>query len=169
MTGLSVLPSRGMANPEVEKMAYKKALDGVSRYGLERAVDNILRGSLGHGFMPSPPEMRMQIDEVMRPIREAQARDAQDRRIRQETAEASNRVGMSKEGRDRMTAYWQRIKAEQQADRANERASEGQYDDSPEASLARLQAKAAEQGKEFYPDTVPNAKTGTFKQVGKAA
>ncbi len=41
------------------------ALEGVTRHGLAEAVRFILRGALGHGFMPSPPELRLQCDKAM--------------------------------------------------------------------------------------------------------
>jgi len=41
------------------------ALEGVTRHGLAEAVRFILRGALGHGFMPSPPELRIQCDKAM--------------------------------------------------------------------------------------------------------
>lgn len=41
------------------------ALDGVTRHGLAEAVKFILRGALGHAFLPSPPELRIQCDKAM--------------------------------------------------------------------------------------------------------
>lgn len=41
------------------------ALDGVTRHGLSEAVKAILKGALGHAFLPSPPELRMQCDKAM--------------------------------------------------------------------------------------------------------
>lgn len=41
------------------------ALDGVTRYGLSVAVQAILRGTLGHAFLPSPPELRLECDKAM--------------------------------------------------------------------------------------------------------
>jgi hypothetical protein len=49
------------------KATYMIALDGVTRYSLEKATKLILQGSLGHAFMPSPPELRQQCDRIMQP------------------------------------------------------------------------------------------------------
>lgn len=62
---LSGLPSRATTAGELDNAAYMIALDGVPRYGLQNAVKNILRGSLAHAFMPSPPELRMECDRAM--------------------------------------------------------------------------------------------------------
>lgn len=48
--------------------------------GLVLMVHEILRGGLKHGFFPSPPEMRMCYDRVMKPVIEA--RDQEYRRLK---------------------------------------------------------------------------------------
>lgn len=174
MAGLSVLPTRALGNPDAEKMAYMKALDGVTKHGLERAVDNILRGSLGHGFMPSPPELRLQCDEVMRPIREAEARDRREAEILKEQHEEKRQREHSQstwtpESRQRASAKWQAIKAQMQAEGAKDDAKRDQYDVSPEACAARLKAAAEANGHEFNIDNLTSAPSGSFKQVGRAA
>ncbi|MDH7787674.1 hypothetical protein QBD01_003701 [Ochrobactrum sp. 19YEA23] len=155
-------------------MAYMKALDGVTKHGLERAVDNILRGSLGHGFMPSPPELRLQCDEVMRPIREAEARDRREAEILKEQHEEKRQREHSQstwtpESRQRASAKWQAIKAQMQAEGAKDDAKRDQYDVSPEACAARLKAAAEANGHEFNIDNLTSAPSGSFKQVGRAA
>ncbi|MGX5708249.1 hypothetical protein [Brucella lupini] len=167
MAGLtSVLPSRAMENGEAEKLAYKKALVGVTKFGLETAVDNILRGSLGHGFMPSPPELRMQIDAVMKPILDARAWDAERDRILREQCEEQRQRAQSQstwtpESRARATEKWQSVKAAMQ-DKKDE---ENSYD----AAMARLQAAAEANGHELDLETMKPVSTGSFKQAGKAA
>jgi hypothetical protein len=49
------------------KAVYLIALDGVTRYSLEKATRKILQGALGHPFMPSPPELRIECDRIMQP------------------------------------------------------------------------------------------------------
>ncbi|QFI65231.1 hypothetical protein EKH55_0357 [Sinorhizobium alkalisoli] len=56
------------------------ALEGVSRWALFTAEKQINQGSLGHGFMPSPSELRREIDRVMQPFRERERRAAEERR-----------------------------------------------------------------------------------------
>jgi hypothetical protein len=160
MAGLSVLRTRTLANPEAEKMAYMKALDGVTKYGLEQAVDNILRGSLGDDWMPSPPALRIQIDEVMRPIKEARARDQKERRILEEQARDRKRRGMTPEQRQRANEKWQTARAAMKMQTEEENAYE--------AALSRLQAASEANGNDFNLDRITNATTGPFKQVGRA-
>lgn len=160
MAGLSVLHTRALANPEAEKMAYQMALDGVTKHGLDTAVENILRGSLGHGFMPSPPELRIQIDEVMRPIKEARARDQRERRILEEQAKDRKRRGMTPEQRQRATEKWQSARAAMKMQTEEENAYE--------AAISRLQSASETNGNDFNLDRITNAKTGPFKQVGRA-
>lgn len=175
MAGLtSVLPSRAMENGEAEKLAYKKALVGVTKYGLETAVDNILRGSLGHGFMPSPPELRIQIDAVMRPILDARSRDAERRRILKEQSDEqrqreTSQASWTPESRARATAEWEAVKAQQRLDNAAEETRRDQYDTSPDACMARLKAAAEANGADFNLDKIKNAPSGQFIQAGRAA
>ena len=50
----------------MDSSAYYLALDGVTRHGLAEAVRFIMRGALGHAFMPSPPELRIECDKAMK-------------------------------------------------------------------------------------------------------
>lgn len=58
------MPSRPTTGA-LDKASYYLALDGVTRHGLSGAVRSILQGRLGHGFFPSPPELRIQCDKAM--------------------------------------------------------------------------------------------------------
>jgi hypothetical protein len=49
----------------LDNAAFMMALEGVTRHGLSEAVKFILRGALGHAFLPSPPELRIQCDKAM--------------------------------------------------------------------------------------------------------
>lgn len=62
---LASLPSRATSSAVLDKAGYYIALEGVTRYGLGKAVTNILRGALNHAFFPSPPELRIQCDKAM--------------------------------------------------------------------------------------------------------
>lgn len=63
---LSALPSRATTAGDLDNAAFMAALDGVTRYGLAEGVKAILRGALGHAFLPSPPELRIECDKAMR-------------------------------------------------------------------------------------------------------
>ena len=65
LVSLAGLPSRQTSSAELDRAAFYVALEGVTRHGLAEAVRFILRGALGHGFMPSPPELRIQCDKAM--------------------------------------------------------------------------------------------------------
>lgn len=65
LASLAGLPSRQTSSEDLDRAAYYVALDGVTRHGLAEAVRFILKGSLGHAFMPSPPELRIQCDKAM--------------------------------------------------------------------------------------------------------
>jgi len=78
------LPARESANQQIEKAAYYIALEGVTRFGLAEAVRSILKGSLGHAFFPSPPELRMQCDKAMEwPQRERERQLREERYVRE--------------------------------------------------------------------------------------
>lgn len=86
---LSGLPSRETTAGELDNAAFMMALEGVTRHGLSEAVKFILRGSLGHAFLPSPPELRIECDKAMEwHVREREriARREQQERGRREHA-----------------------------------------------------------------------------------
>ena len=61
---LSVLPVlREPGDPEILRRALRIALEGPDDVLVE-ATEAILRGSLGHAFQPSPPELRQQCDRI---------------------------------------------------------------------------------------------------------
>lgn len=145
------------------------ALDGVPVFALQTATKNIMRGALGHAFFPSPPELRIQCDEVMKPILEARARDSYDRRILKEMAADNTRAKWTPESRARATAKWEAAKAQQRLDNAAEETRRDQYDTSPDACMARLKAAAEANGADFNLDKIRNAPSGQFIQAGRAA
>lgn len=170
LTFLSSLPSRASADDQVNIAGFYMALEGVTCHGLETATKQIMQGSLGHAFLPSPPELRQECDKVMKPILEARARDSYDRRIFKEMAADNTRAKWTPESRARATAKWEAEKAQQRLDNAAEETTRrDKYDASPEASMARLQALAEANGKEFNLDNIKSAPTGQFIQAGRVA
>ncbi|MEQ1941935.1 hypothetical protein ABMA32_05860 [Mesorhizobium sp. VNQ89] len=81
---LSVLPARPAHDPQLNKAAYYIALEGVSGFALRSAVKRILQGSLGHGFFPSPPDLRLQCNQVMEPYVLEMQRSRRKSRIAEE-------------------------------------------------------------------------------------
>lgn len=73
----NALPGRQPADMQLMLAAFEVALEGVSRWGLAQATREILQGSLTHGFMPSPPELRREVDRVMAPHLAARRRETE--------------------------------------------------------------------------------------------
>ncbi|TBC42724.1 hypothetical protein [Rhizobium ruizarguesonis] len=73
----NALPGRQPADLQLMLGAYQVALEGCSRWGLAQATREILQGSLTHNFMPSPPELRREIDRIMSPHVAARRREAE--------------------------------------------------------------------------------------------
>ena len=65
---------------ETRKAAYLIALEGVSAWGLKEATKAILAGSLGHRWMPSPSELRIEIERLENNERERFYRGERQRR-----------------------------------------------------------------------------------------
>ena len=169
LTLLSSLPSRASADDRINVAGFYLALEGVSRHALQTATKQIMQGSLGHAFLPSPPELRQECDKVMRPILEARARDAQDKRIREEMKADQSRAKWTPESRARATAKWEAAKAQQRLDSAAEDTRHDHYDTSVEASMARLKQAVEDNGNEFDLNGLRSAPIGSFKQIGRAA
>jgi hypothetical protein len=58
LTALSVLAKRQPVEMALLRDGYLLALEGVTRRSLAEAVREIMQNSLGHAFMPTPPELR---------------------------------------------------------------------------------------------------------------
>lgn len=171
---LSGLPSRDSTNGQMEMAGYYVALEGVSKFAIQTAAKAIMRGSLGHTFYPKPPELRLLCEEVMRPIREAEARDRREAEIIREQQNDQrqrerSQASWTPESRARATAKWEATKAQQRLDNAAEETRRDQYDTSPDACMARLKAAAEANGADFNLDKIKNAPGDTFKQAGRAA
>ncbi|WP_327211705.1 hypothetical protein [Rhizobium ruizarguesonis] len=78
---VNALPGRRPVDMELMLAAFELALEGCSRWALAQATREILQGSLGHGFMPSPPELRREIDRIMAPHLAARRREAEAERL----------------------------------------------------------------------------------------
>lgn len=78
------LPMRQSVDWKTIEAGYLTALDGATRYGLDMAHKACMQGRHGHGFMPSPPELRAQHDKAMAPLYEAAAREMRAKRIEAE-------------------------------------------------------------------------------------
>ncbi|MHC2456221.1 hypothetical protein ACVMIX_002862 [Rhizobium leguminosarum] len=77
---LSAYPCRTPSDFRLVRPAYMQALEDVGQWALFEAERRINQNSLGHAFMPSPSELRAEIDRVMGPFRERERRAAEERR-----------------------------------------------------------------------------------------
>jgi hypothetical protein len=110
LTLLAKLPRRAATDPEMVVAVYLIALEGVTRYALEKATRLIVQGRLGHPFMPSPPELRIECDRIMQPHQDLLT-SQRERRERFTWAEDANKSEPpDAEARDRMTALWQSVR-----------------------------------------------------------
>lgn len=73
-------PCRAPSDFRLVKTAYMQAMEGVCQWALFEAERLINQNALGHGFMPSPAEIRGVIDRVMKPVLERERRAAAERR-----------------------------------------------------------------------------------------
>lgn len=113
---LGALPRRTGAFVEIEEAVFALALKDdrgqrtlVAAMDLETAVHRIVQGCLGHGFHPSPPELRRVCDEVRDERRaEVQRRTREQRLISGAESRRLSRITHSDEERARV-----RMKAEQ--------------------------------------------------------
>lgn len=121
LASLSTLPSRAVGLADVDRGAYYLALEGVTRYGLTRAVKAILQNALGHAFFPSPPELRGQCDKAME-WHEAMAQRI--RRRERENEEFNRQIGKpverTEQGRARVSAAYQQFLDSYETGKADE-------------------------------------------------
>src|SRR6185369_2154007 len=74
LASLAGLPSRVTSSAERDEATFFVALDNVTRWSLFEAVRMVLQNALGHGFFPSPPELRGLCDKAMEHHREMRRR-----------------------------------------------------------------------------------------------
>jgi len=121
LASLAGLPSRVTSSEGLDRAAYYLALEGVTRHGLATAVRKIMQNALGHGFMPSPPELRGQCDKAME-WHEAMAHRI--RRRERENEEFNRQFGKpverSEQGRARVSAAYQRFLSSYENGKADE-------------------------------------------------
>lgn len=104
---LAKLPMRNPTDLAVVQAVYMMALEGVTAFGLEQATKAIVRGSLGHPFMPSPPELRLEIDRIMDAEHDKLART---RRLEWDEDRQPTSGPPDEEARQRMNALWQTVR-----------------------------------------------------------
>lgn len=103
---LSGLPSRETTAGDLDNAAFMMALEGVTRHGLAEAVKFILRGALGHAFLPSPPELRLQCDKAMEWHERERQRVVHREQIERERREHAPRGEPSAEAKARVSAAY---------------------------------------------------------------
>ncbi|RWX27246.1 hypothetical protein EHH54_33860 [Rhizobium leguminosarum] len=77
---LAAYPCRMPSDFRLVRPAYMQALEGVGKWALFEAELRINQNALGHPFMPTPAELRREIDRAMEPFRERERRAAEEER-----------------------------------------------------------------------------------------
>ncbi|TAT82463.1 hypothetical protein [Rhizobium ruizarguesonis] len=113
---LAAYPCRTPSDFRLVRPAYMQALEDVSQWGLFEAERRINQNSLNHAFMPSPAELRGEIDRVMEPFRERARRAAEERRLYQWPEEP--RALPAPAGDPEAVAKWRVRRAAQKAEAA---------------------------------------------------
>jgi hypothetical protein len=103
--------------------AFEVALEGVSRWGLAQAVREILQGSLPHGFLPSPPELRREVNRVMGPHEAARRREAEAARRYKWPDDDNPRALPAPKGDPEAVANWRAMRNAEKAEAALKAAS----------------------------------------------
>ncbi|CAN7518564.1 hypothetical protein LJR235_003564 [Pararhizobium sp. LjRoot235] len=73
-------PSRAPNDFTLVRRAYLMSLEGTTEWGLFEAERAIYQGSLGHPYMPTPSELRREIDRLTKPHLERQRRAQMEQR-----------------------------------------------------------------------------------------
>jgi len=83
---LGSLPTRASDDALGDFEVYVTALQGARFDHLELAITAIMRGALGHGFLPSPPELRIECDKIAKAEQAQRAKLIEQRRRFEEMA-----------------------------------------------------------------------------------
>lgn len=107
-----MLPSRPVPDgtEAVARDAMYRALDGVTKYAFNEAINAVLRGKLGHTFFPSPVELRRLCDEAQRPHDDMarRARLSEEQRREREAWRAADEA-KTPEARANVSSVYQRF------------------------------------------------------------
>lgn len=107
MNGLPSRKELSEKSAEVVDASYFIALEGVTRYGLTKAVIAVLQNALGHPFYPQPPELRGLCDKAMVPHEEM--RDRVRHREQLKAERIPDRPEPTPEAKARVAAAYQRF------------------------------------------------------------
>ena len=137
LISLGGLPAREATNQQIDKALYYLALDGVTRYGLAEAVRAVSQNKLGHGFFPSPPELRGLCDKAMEWHEHQREREYREERYIRERRENNAIVQRSPEAivrqqeayRKFCAGYTSEKQSAEEAERAEIRARYGMTDE----------------------------------------
>lgn len=118
---LAPLPARQALSAEIEDATYAIIMEGMTAYGLERAVRAALHGKHGSKFYPNPPEFRELYDKAMKhhvDMRDRIHRQERWRRERPPELPARSEAEKQRQ-RDRMTRYYRGSGYDTQGDEAD--------------------------------------------------
>lgn len=151
---LAGLPSRTSNDPALDAQAMMISLEGVTRYALNIAVQDVLRGKLGHTFFPTGPELRGLCDKAMQPVWNAQ------RRALNQLERARLEQGYQAVRAERTPESIERVRAKTAAFHAS---FETSHKESEDADRARIRAEFG-----LTPEAlanIPDAKPSEFRRL----
>jgi len=100
-----------------------QALEGVGKWALFEAERRINQNALGHPFMPTPAELRREIDRVMEPFRERQRRAAEEERRYRWPEDNKPRALPAPKGNPEVIARWRARRSAEKEEAAFKAAS----------------------------------------------
>jgi len=131
-----------------------RGLAGVTKYGLEQAIDAVLQNKLGHGFFPSPPELRGLCDKAME--HHVWMRDQIHRRERMEAERAPERRPLTEAEKQRQHERMRRFNS------AIGRDGEAEERD----FMAEMEAKYGREALAAVPENARRFDVPGFRKVG---
>ncbi|MGR9158571.1 hypothetical protein [Rhizobium leguminosarum] len=124
---LAVYPCRAPSDFRLVRPAYMQALEGVGKWALFEAERRINQNALGHPFMPTPAELRREIDHVMKPFRERERRAAEEKRRYEWDEDGKPRALPAPKGNPVAVANW-RARRDAEKEEAAVKAASAPFD-----------------------------------------
>ncbi|WP_106795301.1 hypothetical protein [Rhizobium sp. H4] len=115
---LAAYPCRMPSDFRLVRPAYMQGLEGVGKWALFEAERRINQNALGHPFMPTPAELRREIDRAMEPFRERERRAAEEKRRYKWDEDGKPRALPAPKGDPEAIAKWRAMRNAQKAEAA---------------------------------------------------
>lgn len=120
LVSLSPLVKRVALDPEIEFAGYLAGLRSVRYLDLVAAVQAILEGALGHGFFPTPPELRIECNRAFDRRHADDVREARRREMAEQIATRNDLPKRTPEGRERVAKLMREFNMRWEIERTKE-------------------------------------------------